>query len=215
MAGKCQYNRNQKQLYSLSMLDDEKNLITAAIKGEKEAFGRLYDHYQPKIYRFIYLKVSHREEAEDLTHQVFLSAWEKIDGFKIKTAASFSGWVYSIARNKVIDYYRTKKTAFDIEEIQLPDESPSNENKFDLASEIKKVRLALAELKPIEQDVVIMRFVEELSPKEAAVLLGKSEVFIRVIQHRALKNLRKILERNYKIQRNFEIKNVKNGRQSL
>lgn len=166
----------------------------AAIAGKTEAFGLLYDHYQPKIYRFIYLKVSHREEAEDLTHQVFLSAFEKISGFKIKTPASFSGWVYSIARNKVIDHYRVKKNAVDIETVQILEPKDSKEDIMDAAMEIEKARQAVRKLKPIEQDVIIMRFIEELSPKETAKALNKSEISVRVIQHRALKNLRTILE---------------------
>ena len=62
------------------MLDGDKNLIERAIGGEAEAFGQLYDKYQSGIYRFIYLKVGLREEAEDLTHQVFLKSWQNISG---------------------------------------------------------------------------------------------------------------------------------------
>ena len=176
------------------MLDEEEKLIMAAIAGENEAFGLLYDHYQPRIYRFIYLKVSHREEAEDLTHQVFLSAFEKISGFKIKTSASFSGWVYSIARNKVIDHYRTRKNAVDIETVQIPELKDSREDIMDAAMEMEKARRAILKLSPIEQDVVVMRFIEELSPKETAKVLNRSEISVRVIQHRAVKNLRAIIE---------------------
>ncbi len=181
------------------MLDGEEKLITAAISGKTEAFGLLYDHYQPKIYRFIYLKVSHREEAEDLTHQVFLSAFEKISGFKIKTTASFSGWVYSIARNKVIDYYRLKKNTVDIETVQISELKDSREDIMDAVMETEKARRAIGKLSPIEQDVIIMRFIEELSPKETAGVLNKSEISVRVIQHRAIKNLRTILESNENI----------------
>lgn len=176
------------------MLDEEEKLIMAAIAGKNEAFGLLYDHYQPRIYRFIYLKISHREEAEDLTHQVFLSAFEKISGFKIKTSASFSGWIYSIARNKVIDHYRTRKNAVDIETVQIPESKDSREDIMDTAMEMEKARQAIRKLSPTEQDVIIMRFIEELSPKETAKVLNKSEISIRVIQHRAVKNLRAIME---------------------
>ena len=174
------------------MLDGEYKLIEDAIKGEASAFGLLYDRYQPRIYRFIYLKVSHREEAEDLTHQVFLNAWEKIQNFKIRELNSFSGWLYQIARNKIIDHYRTKKISINIELIQISDNS-SKEDGFDKNIELEKIRKAIAKLNPIEQDVIIMRFIEELSPKEVASILNKSEVSIRLIQHRALKNLKKTL----------------------
>ncbi len=176
------------------MLDGEEQLIKNAISGEASAFGLLYDRYQPKIYRFIYLKVSHREEAEDLTHQVFLSAWEKIENFQFKENSSyFSGWLYQIARNKVIDHYRTRKNNLDISKIQVIDEKNRPENTFENNLNIKETRQAISLLNPNEQDVIIMRFIEELSPKEISKALGKSEVSIRIIQYRAIKKLKNIL----------------------
>lgn len=176
------------------MLDGEEQLIKNAIDGEASAFGLLYDRYQPKIYRFIYLKVSHREEAEDLTHQVFLSAWEKIENFQFKENSSyFSGWLYQIARNKIIDHYRTRKNNSDISKIQIIDEKNRPENAFEKNLNIKKVKHAISLLNANEQDVIIMRFVEELSPKEISKALDKSEVSVRIIQHRAIKKLKNIL----------------------
>lgn len=176
------------------MLDGEEKLIKDAIKGEASAFGLLYDRYQPKIYRFIYLKVSHREEAEDLTHQVFLNAWEKIEYFQFKENSSyFSGWLYQIARNKIIDYYRTRKNNADISKIQAIDEKNRPENEFEKKLNFKKIKKAIFLLNPNEQDVIIMRFIEELSPKEISKALDKSEVSIRIIQHRAVKKLKNIL----------------------
>lgn len=172
----------------------EENLIKNAIDGEAEAFGRLYDIYQPRIYRFIYLRVSHREEAEDITHRVFISAWENIAEFEIKDESSFSGWLYSIARNKVIDHYRTRKITIDIENIKEPAAiRDTGEEIANFNLEIEKVKKAIGQLKDIEQDVIIMRFVEDLTPKEVAKILNKNEGAIRLIQHRAIKNLRKML----------------------
>ena len=90
------------------MLESEKVYIKKAKSGNQEAFGALYDHYLPSIYRFILLKVSNRAEAEDLSHEVFLSAWKNIPGYKDK-GFPFSSWLYQIARNAVIDFYRTSK----------------------------------------------------------------------------------------------------------
>ena len=66
--------RNQFNTSSFSLADGEENLIKSAVRGEASAFGQLYDFYQPRIYRFVLVKVGQREEAEDLTHQVFLNA---------------------------------------------------------------------------------------------------------------------------------------------
>lgn len=176
------------------MIDGEEKLIIGnAINGEASAFGLLYDRYQPQIYRFIYLKVSHREEAEDLCHQVFLTAWQNIRNYKNR-GFPFSAWLYSITKNKITDYYRINKISINIENIQLEDFKNNNEKKLDEKIDSEKIKKAIKELAQKEQDIVIMRFIEELSPKETAKILNKSEISIRVIQHRTIKKLKKILD---------------------
>ncbi|MDP3015338.1 MAG: sigma-70 family RNA polymerase sigma factor [bacterium] len=180
------------------MLDGEKQLIERAIRGEASAFGLLYDRYQTQIYRFIYLKVSHREEAEDLTHQVFLKSWQTISGYKFQ-GLPFSSWLYRIARNQVIDYYRTKKNNLNIEEIsesKIDDSSIEVIEILDDNSNVKKIKEAIKQLNPGHQDVIILRFIEELSLKETASALKKSEMAVKLLQHRAIKNLKKILGNN-------------------
>lgn len=178
------------------MLDGEQDIIERAIKGEASAFGLLYDKYQPQIYRFVYLKVSHREAAEDLTHQVFLNAWQKIENYRFK-GFPFSSWLYSIARNQVIDYYRVQKINISSEEavdlkIELLTENPVAEN-IDNNLDKEKVRRAIKKLKAEHQNVIILRFIEDLSLKETAAAIGKTPLAVKLIQHRAVKNLRKIL----------------------
>lgn len=176
------------------MLDGELKLIMEAIGGEASAFGLLYDHYQPQIYRFIMLKIGRREEAEDLTHQVFLNAWQNIKGYKHK-GFPFSSWLYRIARNQVIDFYRTKKETIDIENVEEPDSGEMSLGEtLDLNIAIGKVRDAILNLNHEQQDVIIMRFVNDLTPKEIALALDKPESTVRVLQHRAIKNLQEILE---------------------
>lgn len=177
------------------MLDGEEKIIIDAIKGEASAFGLLYDKYQPQIYRFIYLKVGQREEAEDLTHQVFLNAWKNIEKYQFK-GFPFSSWLYQISRNEVIDYYRTKKQDADIEKIPEPEIIDPTERKIDLNFQMNVVRRAIARLGQEQQDILIMRFIEEMSPEEVAVIIGKPAATVRVLQHRALKKLRDLLEEN-------------------
>ena len=176
------------------MIDGEEKLIKDAIRGISSAFGTLYDHYQPMIYRFILVKVASREEAEDITHQVFLSAWQNVRTYKHR-GHPFSSWLYQIARNQVIDHYRSKKGEISLEAID-PEffVSPASVN-ADLAVklEVEKVRLAINQLKPDYQDVIIMRFVEDISLKETAAVMQKTEGAVKLIQHRAVKELQKIL----------------------
>ncbi|MBI2888312.1 MAG: sigma-70 family RNA polymerase sigma factor [Candidatus Liptonbacteria bacterium] len=176
------------------MVDGERTIIESAVKGEASAFGQLYDHYQPKIYRFVMFKVGQREEAEDLTHEVFLSAWQKIRNYR-DFGFPFSSWLYQIARNRIIDHYRTKKVSTSIDAVD-PEyfvapavASMALEEKL----EVERVRHALRKLKPEYQDVVIMRFIEELSIKETASALGKTEGAVKLLQHRAMKTLQELV----------------------
>ena len=176
------------------MIEDESKLIEKAINGEAEAFGVLYDRYHVQIFRFVYLKVQSREEAEDLTHQSFLHAWQNIKEYT-QRGIPISSWFYRIARNKIIDHYRTQKQLVSLEfapELQSPDES--HQELMDLKFSSEKIMKAIVALKPEYQDVIIMRFVEELSPKETAIVMKKSSVAVRILQHRAIKALRSELK---------------------
>ncbi len=178
------------------MLSEEELLINRAKKGEAEAFGLLYDRYVPKIYRFILIKTGRKADAEDLTSQVFMKAWESIHGFEFQ-GFPFSSWLYRIAGNSVIDYYRTFRSHQDVEEVAEAIQSSENYvADLDLRADTDKVRLAIRRLDADQQNVIVMRFVDELSTKEIAAALSKSEGAIRVIQHRALKNLKQLLDQN-------------------
>ncbi|MBI2010833.1 MAG: sigma-70 family RNA polymerase sigma factor [Candidatus Colwellbacteria bacterium] len=179
------------------MLEDEQELVKRAKGGEAEAFGLLYDYYLPKIYRFVLLKVSHREEAEDLTHQTFLKAWQNIDQYDFR-GHSFGSWLYRIARNAVIDYHRKGRIspAFSLDdfELELPGQERSPEELLESRLETETILEAIRELKEIEQEVLLMRFVEELNTKEVAEIVKKTEGAVKLIQHRALKSLAKLLD---------------------
>ena len=176
------------------MLEGEQNLIRGAQSGEGSCFEALYDHYVPPIYRFIYMKVSGKEEAEDLTHEVFLSAWQNLKRYRPR-GFPFSSWLYQIARNKVIDHYRLKKPALPIEEVDVEFAAAGKnlDDVIDTEIHFKKVRRALRSLTPDQQDVILMKFMEELSHREIAAALMKSEGAVRIIQYRALSELKKIL----------------------
>ena len=175
------------------MLEQEEKYIEQAKNGNQEAFGSLYDHYLPKIYRFLILKLNNRAEAEDLTHEVFLSAWKNLPSYQHK-GFPFSSWLYQIAKNALIDLYRTSKKTVPV---QMVDEEifevPSLEpEKLNLSLELEKVRESIQLLRQDYQDLIIMRFVEELSHEEIANALDKSEGAVRLMQHRAIKELKEI-----------------------
>ncbi len=176
------------------MLDGEVQIVKSAVGGDSSAFGALYDHYQPMIYRFVLVKVSRREEAEDLTHQVFLKAWQNIGGYK-DIGFPFSSWLYKIARNHVVDHYRARKNLISLENAGADDLALqySFHGTVGEKMEIERVRGAVAKLKPEYQDVIMMRFVEDLAIRETAEAMGKSEGAVKLLQHRAIKELKKML----------------------
>src|ERR1700735_5250017 len=91
-------------------------LLDKAKGGSEAAFAEIYDLYFKKIYRFIFFRVGHKETAEDLAEEVFLKAFSKISS--VNEPAAFEGWLYQIARNLVIDYYRQKKLTVALDEIE-------------------------------------------------------------------------------------------------
>ena len=181
------------------MLEKEKKLVEKARDGDSHAFGALYDQYSAQIYRFIIVKVSTRQEAEDLTHEVFLSAWKNLPGFEIQKFP-FSSWLYRIARNRVIDHYRTQKKHYNVDDIVggLEEEflrvSAVQSKDLNLRLDMEQVFSALDELTDDQREVIEMRFIQDLSPKEIAEIIKKKEGTIRILQHRATKKLQKVLE---------------------
>lgn len=173
------------------MLDDLE-LIKRAQDGHGEAFGGLYDKYLPRIYRFVFLKVSNKQIAEDLTQQVFLSAWQNIRNYRHK-GFPFTSWLYQIARNAVIDHYRTEKIHLELAEAEEVGETAALAIELDNKLSMEEVRKGLKRLPQHYQDVILMRFIEELTPREVAAAMNKSEGAIKVLQHRALAELKKVI----------------------
>ncbi len=178
------------------MAGTETALILEAKNGSEQAFGQLYELYFDKIFKFIFFRVSHKEAAEDLTEEVFIKAWTSIKTVK---EDSFNGWLYQIAKNKVIDYYRQKKTTVDIEEIShiLESEEDLNEEVNTLLDR-KMFMAALKQLTPEQQIIIKLKFIEDMDNDEISDLISKSEGSIRVIQHRAIIKLQFLIKKQLK-----------------
>ena len=177
---------------TLSEID---RLVDRAIGGDADAFGRLYDMHVDRVYRHIYYRVGNVADAEDLTQQVFIKAWQAIGRYK-KMASPFLAWLIKISHNLVIDFYRSNKarTYLDFDILASGPES-SPEHLAETHFNQQQVRWAILELPNDQQQVVLMRFIEDFSYPEIAASLGKSEGAVRVTQHRALVRMRKILEK--------------------
>jgi len=177
-------------------MEEEKKWLKEARKGDKESFGLLYEKYGQQIFRFIYWQVSNKEQAEDLNQEVFLKAWKNIEKYQERNCP-FSSWLYRIARNTVIDFYRTQKKVYPIEdEIFFSGGDDLRENPKKIAEtkiEIERVKKVLNSLPNNQREIIILKFIEGFSNKEIAKILKKSEGAIRILQYRAIKNLKKIL----------------------
>jgi RNA polymerase sigma-70 factor (ECF subfamily) len=173
--------------------DEEREIVAAAARGDTEAFAWLYDRYFERIYRHIYYRVGHQSDAEDLTQQVFMQAWRAMGRYQ-QTNSPFLAWLFTIAHNAVVSFYRRSRQQQYLEMDIASDQAWINPAEVAEAGERQvAVRRAILRLKPEHQQVVMLRFVENLSHAEVAVALGKSEAAVRVVQHRALQELKQIL----------------------
>lgn len=173
-----------------------KNYLQKAQSGDQNAFGAIYEHFAEKIYRFIYFRVGHKEVAEDILSDTFVKSWQKIN--QINSPAALSGWLYQIARNNIIDYYRLKKETVALEDVEefLEDEvNPVDTVNLNLQQ--RKILEILYLLPKEQQEVIKYRFFEDLTSEEIAYILGKSEGAIRVIQHRAILRLKELLNKRH------------------
>ncbi len=168
-------------------------MIQLAQAGDEDAFGELYERNVDAITRFIQHRVNDLEETENLTQIVFVKAWQALGRYQ-PTKAPFRAWLYRIAGNTVIDYYRTRKDATDIDsQWHLADQQTSPEEAALSAERSETVRNALTQLKPSYQQVLSLRFIDERDYPETALLLERKVNAVRVLQHRALAALQEVL----------------------
>jgi RNA polymerase sigma-70 factor (ECF subfamily) len=177
----------------------EGTLVEAAIGGDAEAFARLYDLHADRVYRHIYYRIGNRDDSEDLTQQVFLQAWRAIGRYE-RTKTPFIAWLLTIAYHSVVSHARRAKDVAPIDLEPVARERWSDPEAEALARfDRLEVRRAILRLKPDYQHVIVMRFVEHFDYPAIAAALGKSEGNVRVIQHRALLELRRLLSHEVQV----------------
>jgi len=160
----------------------------------QKKFGYIYDKYVKKVYLFVYLKVSSPEIAEDITSRVFTQSWNKFK--ETKEIENPRAYIYRVARNEVVNYYREKSKLkiVSTESIEISGPKPEIEQEVQAKSEIEDIKKAVSLLKDDYQNVVIWHYLDDLPIKEIAGIMKKPEGTVRVMLHRALKEVRDILE---------------------
>jgi RNA polymerase sigma-70 factor (ECF subfamily) len=177
--------------------DDERiaRLLQAAQQGDSEAFGQLYESYAQQVFRYLYAHLDERMDAEDLTGEVFLRVWRALPQYQ-RTEAPFGGFLFRVARNALYDHYRRNRShrAYILPEDDRMAERASDPAESHLQDyEHQHLRRILSKLPEEQRSVLTLRFLAGLSPEETAQAMGKSNGAVRVLQHRALYGLRKIL----------------------
>jgi len=168
-------------------------LVQRASTGDGEAFGKLYDLNLDAVYRYVYYKIGDGVEAEDLTSQIFVKAWEAMPRYQCREIP-FSHWLMRLARNAVIDHYRTRKPQGELNEAMVSPE-PDPQGEYLRGEQVRGLESALRQLPEEQRSMLVLRFVEEMGYAEMAKIVGKSGEALRVMQHRALAALRRILDR--------------------
>ncbi|MCF7846322.1 MAG: sigma-70 family RNA polymerase sigma factor [Candidatus Peribacteraceae bacterium] len=158
--------------------------------GETELFAEIYELFAQKIYAFIFYKTFHRETAEDLTSQTFIRALEKIQLFKPRKG-SFNSWIYAIARNSVIDFYRSKKDSKNIDDVFDLASDDDLAAEFAAKNEFAEIRAALRQISPRQREIILLRIWEGLKFREIAEVLEKSEAAVKMDFARGIKSLQK------------------------
>lgn len=170
---------------------DIQTLVHDARSGDREAFGKLYDTFLDAVYRFVFFRVSTREEAEDITEQAFISVFEHIREYK-EQGLPFEAWLFRITRNKIIDYYRSHKPQASLEEIADAPGDDNVEHTVEVSLTKEYIMDCVRRLPASYQEIIILTYIEEKTNKEISEFLEKPIAHVRVLQSRAINKLREI-----------------------
>jgi RNA polymerase sigma-70 factor (ECF subfamily) len=174
--------------------DKELELIRRAQQGDKPAIGELYRLHVDVIYRYVWTRVRDDSVAEDLTAQVFLKALEGLPTYQ-PSGKPFLAWLYRIAYARIVDHWRKQERRVEVPlDEALPTKEPRPEDLLEYEADWVTAIDLLAQLTDDQQDVVILRFIGEMSLADVAETLGKTVGATKAVQYRALATLARLLE---------------------
>lgn len=169
-----------------------RRLVARAQQGDAEAFGAIYDRYQPEIVRYLAHRTRDADAAEDLAQQVFLKAWQAIPRYE-ERGLPFKAWLYRMAHNQMVDHFRSRRPTTDLEGVDLP-EDPEAEEMLLQGEMQEALKDAMDRLSEDHRQVLVLRFLMEKSAREIGEIMGRKEVTVRGLQMRALQALRREIE---------------------
>lgn len=169
-------------------------LVQRAKDGDEQAFGELYGLYSKNIYRFVYARTRNHYDTEDIVSQTFLKAWQNMARFRVPgTAIEFEAWLLRIARNVAVDGFRAprEQRLADLAQPSLAVRTP--EGAIEHSERLHDLERAMAQLSPAQRQVVVLRYIVGLDLHSIAEATGRKVGAVRVIQHRAQENLRRLV----------------------
>lgn len=171
--------------------EDESRWVERAVQGDTEAIAWLYRRYAPAVFRYLYYRLGDTEVAEEMTSEVFLRALEALPRYR-QRGRPFLAWLYRIAGARSRDYHRRCRRQGRVMP-EMPSSLPSPEEEAEAHLTAGELQRALAHLTPLQQQVIVLRFIEGLTHSQVARIMGRSEGAIRILQYRALEALRRLL----------------------
>jgi RNA polymerase sigma-70 factor (ECF subfamily) len=174
--------------------DIDDGTIERARAGDQQALAAVYDWYLPRVYRYVLSRLGNVAEAEDLTEDIFLRMLGAIADYK-RTGVPFSAWLFRIARNHLVSYYRKNGNRKDHGTLQetMADSRPDPASIVETQLMLGEVAQAVQRLPDAQRDVIALRFAVGLSIAETAQVLGKRQGNVKALQHKAVTRLQKIL----------------------
>ena len=161
-----------------------------AAQRDRAAFGTLYRRYLDRVYGYCFYLLGDHHDAEDATERTFLAALGAIERYRDE-GATFRAWLFRIAHNQLANALRSRQRqrTSSLDMVDEPMVAPDPSRGLTTVEEARRVRAALARLSEDRRQVIVLRFVDELSTAEIADVLGRSRGAVRVLQHRALREL--------------------------
>lgn len=174
---------------------DEQAVVDAARRGSQAALAELYEHYFPRVYRYCVIRLGPGEDAEDVTEEIFLRVIDNIAGFTWR-GLPFGAWVFRIARNEVVSHVRRQKVRGNTVEIPetLAHEGRDGFEAVENQLTVAVIRKAAEQLPEAQRQVIALRFGSGLTVAETARALNKTENNVKVLQHKAIARLQKMVK---------------------
>jgi RNA polymerase sigma-70 factor, ECF subfamily len=178
-------------------------VLAVRARNDREAFGELYERHVRRIYNYVYYRTGSAADAEDLTARTFFQAMNNLHRYQVQ-GVPFSAWLYRIAHNLVANWHRDsgRHRAMSTDTLLgLPDDLAGPQDSAEAAEEVRELHAAVAGLAADRQQLLILKFSEQLSNEEIATIMGRSEGAIKALLHRTVKGLRDELGRARQDQR--------------